>query len=74
MYNEADLADSDRLALVSEREAAELRVVDKALDAHGLRRLDQSDDLLALLRELWRLLRLATCRFVEVVQKGLARW
>ena len=73
MCNEADLADSDRLPLVSEREAAQLRVVGETFYANRLHCLDERHDLLASFRELWRLLRFAAGSLVEVVEKLLQK-
>ena len=63
------LADSDRLSLVSKRETTQLGVVRETFYANGLCGLDESDNLLTLLRELRWFLRLPTCRLVEVVEQ-----
>ena len=67
------LADSDGFALVSEREAAQLRVVGETFYANRLHCLDERNDLLASFRELWRLLRFAAGSLVEVVEKLLQK-
>ena len=65
----ADLANSNRLALVSKRETTQLRIVREPFYTNGLCGLDERDDLLAPLCELWRLLRLAARRLIEVVEQ-----
>jgi hypothetical protein len=60
-----------RRAFVAQREAAELRVVDEALDTDGCGGLDERDDLLPALGELGRLAGLAPGRLVEVVEERL---
>ena len=67
----SDLANGNRLAFVSKSESAELGVVGEALNTDKLRGLNERDDLLAPLRELWRFARLAAGRFVEVVKQRL---
>ena len=55
MNEQPHLPDGDGLALVAERDPTELRVVGESLYADRFGGLDESDNFLASLRELWRL-------------------
>ena len=63
------LSNGDGLTLVSESEPTELRIIGELLDTNGGGCLDQSNDFLALLRELRWPLRLAARGLVKVVQE-----